>query len=296
MANATLTWWMLLCAVSSINVLAWIASAARLRQRFALLHPGVWAAARLQMVLSAGYVLGCAYRSVFPVFDVRRLCLIDSWLSSVIVGRSVATLAELCFAAQWALWLRFVARATAHPVGLKVSHLVVPLIAVAEVCSWYAVLTTSNIGHVFEESIWGLCAGLLVVSLLLVWPECTRQVRPLLAAVCAVGLGYVIYMFEVDVPMYWSRWIFDVEHAHPALSIAQGLVDVSGRWIVSSRWADWKSEVVWMSMYFSVAVWFSIGLIHLPSAFYSANAQGPRRPSTRPQVARALPSPETVRS
>ena len=31
------------------------------------------------------------------------------------------------------------------------------------------------------------------------------------------------------------------------------------------RWADWQSEVVWMSLYFSVAVWMSIGFIHLPA-------------------------------
>ncbi len=232
---------------------------------------------RLQMLLSAGYVLGCAYRSVFPVYDVQRLCLVDSWLSSVIVGRSVATFAELCFAAQWALLLRGVAQATGSPVGLKVSRMVVPMIAVAELCSWYAVLTTSNIGHVFEESIWGLCAALLVASLAFVWPRCRREVRPMLAAGCAIGLGYVVYMFEVDVPMYWARWVFDVDHGHQFLSIAQGLVDASARWVVSPRWADWKTEVVWMSLYFSVAVWLSIGLIHVPRFFAPLDSRGTRR-------------------
>jgi hypothetical protein len=32
----------------------------------------------------------------------------------------------------------------------------VPLIAVAETCSWYSELTTANIGHVAEKSIWDL--------------------------------------------------------------------------------------------------------------------------------------------
>ena len=267
MANATLAWWSFLCAVSLLNVLGWSASVAVLRRRQALFHPETWASMRLQMLLSAGYVLGCGYRSVFPVYDVRRLCLVDSWLSSVIVGRSVATVAELCFAAQWAVLLRGVALATGSPIGMKVSRMVVPLIAVAELCSWYAVLTTSNIGHVFEESIWGMCAALLVASLAFVWPRCRREVRPMLAAACAIGLGYVVYMFEVDVPMYWARWVVDVDHGHQFLSITQGLVDASQRWVVSPRWADWKTEVVWMSLYFSVAVWLSIGLIHVPRFF-----------------------------
>jgi hypothetical protein len=32
--------------------------------------------------------------------------------------------------------------------------------------------------------------------------------------------------------------------------------------VVSYRWEDWKTEIVWMTLYFSVAVWFSISLIN----------------------------------
>jgi hypothetical protein len=121
MEFTTLDWWALLCAVSALNVLAWMASVAVTRRRSALLHPVTRAATRMQVLLSAGYVLGCAYRSAFPVYDVQRLCLVDSWLSSVIVGRSVATFAELCFAAQWALLLRGVAKVTGSPMATGVS-------------------------------------------------------------------------------------------------------------------------------------------------------------------------------
>jgi len=49
-----------------------------------------------------------------------------------------------------------------------------------------------------------------------------------------------------------------------AARLAQGVLDVSGRWVVSHRWEDWKSEVAWMTLYFSVAVWLSIALVHAP--------------------------------
>jgi hypothetical protein len=264
MASATLNWWTWLCAVSVLNVLAWCATAALLRRREVRAAPALGTGARLQLLLSAGYVAGCAYRSVLPVFDVRRLCLIDSWWSSVIVGRSVATLAELCFAAQWALLLRGVALACDSRPALWVSRAVLPLIVLAELCSWHAVLTTANFGHVMEESLWGLCALLLVVSLGLLWPRCRPQARPLLALCCAAGVAYVVYMFGVDVPMYWARWVADQAHGRQYLSVAQGLVDASARWVVSHRWEDWRSEVVWMSLYFSVAVWLSIALVHAP--------------------------------
>lgn len=258
----TLAWWSFLCGVSALNAVAWALSAQHLRCQAPDLSAQAWTLMKWQMLLSAGYVLGCGYRSVFPVFDVERQVLIDSWLSSVIVGRSVATVAELCFAAQWALLLRSVAQTCNSAVALRVSHWTVPLILVAETCSWYSVLTTSNLGHVLEESLWGFCAAMLVCSLVFLWRRADHALRPMLLGTGILGTGYVLYMLQVDVPMYWERWLHDEGQGRQYLDIAQGLADVSSRWVVSHRWEDWKSEVVWMSLYFSVAVWLSISLMH----------------------------------
>ena len=264
MTEGVFAWWLFLCAVSALNIVAWMISAATLNRRQGALAADVYVLRRWQLVLSAGYVFGCAFRSALPVYDVPRLCLFDTWLSSVVVGRSVATFAELCFVAQWSLMLREASRATDSNVGRYASAVMVPLIAVAETFSWYSVLTTSNLGHVVEESIWGLCAGLMVASLLALWPRCAANLRPLLAAWCVAGVVYVAFMFLVDVPMYWGRWLADEATGRGYLSVAQGVSDVSGRWIVSHRWEDWKSEVIWMSLYFSLAVWLSIALVHAP--------------------------------
>ena len=263
MYSDTLTWWTLLCGVSVINVTLWLGTVTHLHYRADAFRGPRWSHARWHMILSAGYVMGCGYRCLFPVYDVQRIVMVDSWLSSVIVGRSVATVAELCFAAQWALLLRGVAQSCNNAPALTVSRLIVPLILVAETCSWYAVLTTSNLGHVMEESIWGLCAALLVASFTAVWPRSQRKHRPVLLAAGACGMAYALYMFKVDVPMYWARWVMDEAHGRHYLSIAKGVADASGRWVVSRHWKDWETEIVWMSLYFSVAVWLSIGLVHV---------------------------------
>jgi len=62
--------------------------------------------------------------------------------------------------------------------------------------------------------------------------------------------------------MYWVRWLAESEQQRVPLTLAQGLIDAAGRWTVSHRWTDWQSEALWMSLYFSVAVWLSISLIH----------------------------------
>jgi hypothetical protein len=212
-------------------------------------------------MLSAVYVFGCAFRSVLPVYDVPRLCLFDTWLSNVIVGRSVATVAELSFASQWAFLLYAAARASESSVARRVSLVLVPLIATAEVCSWYAVLTTSNRGHVAENSIWAISALLATGALVAILPRCAIPRRRVLFAWCIAGVAYVAFMFLFDVPTYWSRYVADEAAGRHYLSIAQGLADVSHRRVVSYRWEDWKTEVVWMTLYFSVAVWFSISLV-----------------------------------
>jgi len=264
----TLAWWTLLRGVAAFNVLAWSVAAWwlwRLRDRW---PPDAWMNRRWQLALSAGYVLGCGFRSLWPVFDVQRLVLVDSFLSSVLVGRSVATFAEMCFAAQWALLLREMSRIeprdSRSAVVSTVSRWLLPTIATAEVFSWYSVLTTSNIGHVLEESLWCVSAAAVVASLVLMWPRVHSGRRALLALWCAAGLAYVVYMGLVDVPMYQARWAADEAVGRHYFTLAQGLADVSMRWVVSHQWAHWRGEVVWMTAYFSVAVWLSIALALAP--------------------------------
>ncbi len=264
MSEQVYLWWTALCVVSIANFAAWLWSAVALNRRQSVMAREEFRARRWLLVLSAAYVTGCAYRSFFPVFDIPRLCLVDTWFSSAVVGRSVATIAELCFVGQWALMLRRASIETDSRIGTLSAHALVPMIAVAELCSWYAVLTTSNLGHVIEESLWGGCAALLVIGLVECWPRCAASARPLMALWCAAALIYVGFMFAVDVPMYWTRWLEDEAIGRSYLSVGQGLLDVSTRWVVSHRWEDWKSEVVWMSLYFSLAVWLSIALVLLP--------------------------------
>ena len=273
MVTGTHEWWTLLRGIAVLNALVWAGLAWWLWQARDRWPPDAWLHRRWQLLLSAGYVAGCAWRSFLPVFDVPRIVMVDSVWSSVIVGRSVATFAELCFATQWALLLRSASRATGSHLGLQVSRLVLPLIAVAEMFSWYSVLTTSNLGHVVEESLWGVCAALFVVSLIWVWPRVPRPTRPLMALWGVAGLAYAAYLFGVDVPMYWARWVADEAAGRAYQSLPAGLADTAQRWTVSSHWAHWQSEVVWMTAYFSVGVWMSLALVLAPR--WSAHAVAP---------------------
>ncbi|MET0661404.1 MAG: hypothetical protein ABW110_24970, partial [Steroidobacteraceae bacterium] len=169
---SAVAWWTGLRVLAVVNIAAWSYAAATSDR-----DP-----ASVQLVLSGLYVFGCAFRSFLPVYDIPRICMVDTWASSVLVGRSIATLAELAFAAQWAVYLH---GSELESVRL-VSHMIVPLIVIAEICSWHAVLTTSNRGHIFENSLWGVSAALIVMSLVAIATQFPAS-RSLMLAVWAAG-------------------------------------------------------------------------------------------------------------
>ena len=264
MSWAVIFWSSGLALLAAFNIGLWARAAHRLGEVAPTLPPELRLSRRLQCWLAGGYVLGCAFRSVVPVFDVPRAALVDSVLASVLVGRTIATVAELCFAAQWALMLRETSAYTGSATGRWTARVILPLIAVAELCSWYSVLTTSNFGHVFEESLWAISAALMVLSLLVAWKRWQRPHLPTVVLLSAAGLAYFAYMLLVDVPLYASRWMADELAGRTYLTLSEGLRDIARPHVVSYVWELWRSELDWMVMYFGFGVWISIALIHSP--------------------------------
>jgi hypothetical protein len=264
LSSGVAVWWTGLCAVGVINVCGWHRTALVVSRQSASAGASVWRFQRWQLLLSAVFVLGCGFRSLFPRADVQRIGLVDTWLSSVLVGRSVATAAELCFMAQWALLLHAAARDVGSRFGVAVSWLVVPLIAVAEMCSWSAILTTCYLGNVAEESIWAFCGSLLVAGCIIIWSRSRAARRPFLAAALVLGTIYVVFMCTVDIPMYVSRWQADEAVGRAYLTLGRGLHDAWSRRVITFSWAEWRTEIPWMTLYFSVCVWWSLALVHAP--------------------------------
>lgn len=260
MDAALSTWWLALCAAAVLNVILLIWSARRLARRAAQV-PNLLASRGLQLWLSAGYVLGCGFRSIFPMVDVPRICLHDTWISRIAVGRTVATIAELCFAMQWSLLLR--EAGAGRGMAAFAGRLIFPVIVVAEIFSWSAVVTSNYLLHAIENSLWTLAATLGLAGFLSLRPRAEAGTARFLEAACALAGGYVVYMAMVDVPMYISRWRTEVA-GDGSLPLAQGLRTLVERCIVESRWDAWQNDVSWLTLYFTVAVWISIALVHAP--------------------------------
>jgi hypothetical protein len=297
-SNPVAWWWGLLTLVSGVNIAVWF-----LLYRQLLDPPtvglGGTSGIELMLFLCAAYVFGCAFRSLLPRADVQRICLFDTWLSSVVVGRSVATVAELCFAAQWAIILHQLGTMTEAGTTLSAAWVIVPLILIAECFSWHAVLTTHYLGNAIENSIWAVTFVVVEIGLCRLLPEFDGPVRVVLAIAILGIAAYLAFLMTIDVPMYLARWRAVVAEGRKLLRPLEGLRDVSTRWIVTHDLAEWKDEIAWMSLYFSMAVWASLALCvcyslegHLPR--YRTEAVQADRSSKTSAVA-DRPQPVTAR-
>ena len=290
-SNPVAWWWAFLTLVSGANIGVWFLLYRQLHEPPAG-SPGNTSGIGLMLLLCAAYVFGCAFRSFLPRADVQRICLFDHWLSSVVVGRSVATVAEICFAAQWAILLHRLGTTTGAETTLNAAWVIVPLILIAECFSWYAVLTTHYLGNAIENSIWAVAFFIVGAGLCRLLPEFDGEARVVLV-VAIIGIaGYLAFLMTVDVPMYLSRWRAGLADGSKLLGPLEGLRDVSTRWIVTHDLAEWKDEIVWMSLYFSAAVWASLALC----VCYSLENQVPRDQSTiaRIESSQTLPAASTL--
>ena len=258
-SNPVSWWWALLTLVSAINIAVWF-----VLYRELPLAPagatGTTSGIGMMLLFCAAYVFGCAFRSFLPRADVQRICLFDTWLSSVMVGRSVATVAEVAFVAQWAILLHQLGGMTGAETVVNVAWIIVPLILIAECLSWYAVLTRNYLGNAIENSLWAVAFFAIGVALCRLLPEFHGVARWVLAVSIAGIAAYLAFLMTIDVPMYLKRWRTGEADGDKRLTPREGLRDVRTRWVVTHDIAEWKDEMAWMALYFSLAVWSSLVL------------------------------------
>jgi hypothetical protein len=256
-----------------MNIAFWVYSYVTLRisqreQASSRVHPHQY----YHLMLSGIYVFVCAYRSFLPRIDLERYCLFDTVLSSIFLGRAAATIAEIAFSCQIALFLHHLAEVNGHPIVQTMSIGLVPLITTAQCFCWCGVISLNHLYHAIEESIWAVCAifvSVVMGSFAYYHPENASLVRVGVIG-CVISLAFFAFMAIVDVPMYIKRWKENKSKASEKgkaidhMSSFEGAVDAWQRRNVTKSWEVWQEETIWLTGYFSSAVWLSLFLVHMP--------------------------------
>jgi hypothetical protein len=176
---------------------------------------------------AATYATVNVIRSVLPRLDLQRICLFDGWESTPLVGRSLATIAELSFANQ---------------LQRHTKLRIVPSIVCAQLFCWLGVMTGRLPFHVVEESIWAFVAARVT-------RHCVAERCWFFAFLAAL---YTSYMIFVDVPVYATR-------ASSPVTMWEGLQEMA-TCRVEYDWLVWREDVVWMTGYFLGATQLSLYL------------------------------------
>jgi len=125
------------------------------------------------------YVSVNAFRSLFPVKVLESECL--TLVSSPFIDRSLATVAELCFAKQLSTHLK--------------DTCIFNYALLAQLFCWTAMITHNNLFHVYEEYLWFL------IGYHYYWYSTSIQKY--------IAFVYCCYMIFVDIPMYFYRFVND---------------------------------------------------------------------------------------
>ena len=130
-------------ALGLFNTVLWVVVVSQLK------HEGPYVP--WHVLCSGVFTAVCAFRSMLPRIDLERYCLLDSMASSMVIGRTGATLAEISFACQIALLLHEAGNlAELHWVQM-LAYPVVFLLSLAQVFCWSSVISLNHLGHTMKS-------------------------------------------------------------------------------------------------------------------------------------------------
>lgn len=276
----TMTWWTVLTSIALLNCALWtLTYQSLMKNDNSSLSTNRLSSnpyTRYHLILSGIYTFVCSYRSLLPRIDLERICLFDTQWSSIFLGRASATIAEVSFGAQLALFLQERSHGHNHVLSYIFSYFIVPLLTTAQGFCWYGLLSQNHLSHAIEESIWAFTIGSIGICLIpfIVYQSGHVVWQALLGVL--MSIMYCTFMLAVDVPMYLTRWrennkepriqMKGKQEYHFSVGISKrSIYDSWERRVVTKDWKVWKSEVSWLTGYFSFAVWTSIALCHFPS-------------------------------
>lgn len=218
-------------------------------------------------VLCVPMVLVCGFRAWFCEDYASRDVWYDSPLNSILLHRCLAMVAELCWIGQASLAFATVGGGLPKNGGRYKAAAVwlFACIAVAECCSCAGTVTTNRVFFLAEESAWvvgftvflpfaiGLARAVPGDSA--AWASAKTFARIISLCACV----YVPWGWLSDLPSNYEAWQKD-KGTHPYFGLKAGLEDAVHTRHENRTMGAWGHKLLWMTVYFSAAVWSSIAL------------------------------------
>ena len=228
------------------------------------------------VALCVPFVLVCAFRGFFPNVYLYRYVFVDTALSSILLHRTLASIAEVCWMGQVALALsRVIVELKLSRAVKLMPRIMVVFICIAEVCSFTGTITKNSFFFMCEEGLWvvsGWMIAPLTFSLLYTVckakPQSPKGVSSGEWFIRILSVCYIVYCpwgVIADVPANYHRWRQEVgQSPSPWFTVGNGIADALNTRNVTHSIDDWGPYLLWMTSYFTLGVWSSLALSMAP--------------------------------
>lgn len=243
-------WWLSLTLISVLNIII-LSSQYKNTKNLSI------------FVMAFIYIIVNAIRAIWPRIDIERICFFDANISTPLVGRFLATIAELCYIGLFIITLKlFISTSKDFDKYSIILNLIFIVILIAEILSWCGCLTKKQLFNAFEESLWGFSAVVILIISLLTYKEINnKKIKNYLLTISLCLLIYITFMVLVDIPMYIKR--DKIEIIDKNTSLDEQIKDMSKCNTISKDYNTWKEDIPWLSGYFSLGSWSAIILLIL---------------------------------
>lgn len=235
-----------------------------------LFHNSISKVQSFYFILVAIYVIVCGIRSLWPRLDTKCICVFDNKISSPLIGRSLATIAEMAFIILLVLITNTILTIIQKSFGssplmeaLKILNImIIPTIFIAQMTCWYGITTKDYFWEIIEGALWTYAIIVIFVIYLYLYIKTLGKninnnklkfILPVLPLAVIVSGLHIVFMLINYMPLMFKNNLIYKKHK----SFWKGLSELSCSKI-SKKYKDWKNDIPWLTGYFSISVWASI--------------------------------------
>ena len=218
-------------------------------------------------ILALIYTFICGLRSFYPKNDLMQNCLFNSFLSTPIFGRTIATIAEMTLIYFFVLIFRQILNDFNFEklvfFNNNLNYLIF-IIAIAQIFCWIGCITKNSLYNSIEESLW-----LVTFCILLFCAICIKNDLPnngkgemtkrMLSILIPSFIIYILFLFFIDIPMYYKNWKVSKDKISSD-NFYNNMINFSKCNTINWSYDLWKEEIPWQTGYFTLAVWSTIYL------------------------------------
>lgn len=220
------------------------------------------------------FTITCAVRSIYPRCDSTGFCIHKNSISTPIVGRSMATFAEISFGILIVKIVNIFLNSTNEKINnqnlnnlLNFNNISLILPIIAQVFCWIGITTKNSLYNCIEESLWtlfGFSKFYTLIKLINIIGDNNdfklRNIKNVSKYGAVFCFLYILFMIIIDVPMYFKRYYNDIKNKKKFLSFKDGFKTLFN----CKKNLDfniWKKEIPWLTFYFTFVVWVTFYIL-----------------------------------